>query len=114
MTTTEAIRPFHIEVPQSYLDDLTERLDRTRFPVPLPSDGWDTGVPVAYLRELVEHWRTSYDWRAQEAALNEFPQFTTETTGRTSTSCTCTPPSPMHSRWCSPTAGRDRSWSSST
>jgi len=82
MTTTEAIRPFHIEVPQSYLDDLTERLDRTRFPAPLPGDGWDTGVPVAYLRELVEHWRTSYDWRAQEAALNEFPQFTTEIDGQ--------------------------------
>jgi epoxide hydrolase len=82
MTPTETIHPFRIDIPQSDLDDLDQRLAGTRFPAPLPGDGWDTGVPVAYLRELVAHWRTSYDWRSQEATLNEFPQFTTEIDGQ--------------------------------
>lgn len=76
-TSSTDIRPFTIAVPQADLDDLRDRLARTRFPAPLPGDDWDTGVPVAYLRELVEHWRTAFDWRAQEARLNELPQFTT-------------------------------------
>jgi epoxide hydrolase len=56
MDTKERIRPFRIDIPQGDLDDLAERLRRTRFPAPLPGDDWDTGVPVAYLRELVAHW----------------------------------------------------------
>ncbi|MGH9228643.1 MAG: epoxide hydrolase family protein [Acidimicrobiales bacterium] len=72
-----AIQPFRIEVPDPDLDDLRERLARTRWPDELPGDEWDDGVPLGYLRELAEHWRTSYDWREHEARLNEFPQFTT-------------------------------------
>lgn len=82
MTTAESISPFRIDVGQAELDDLTDRLRRTRFPAPLPGDDWDTGVPVAYLRELVGHWSEHYDWRAQEVALNAFPQFTTEIDGQ--------------------------------
>src|SRR5206468_9162786 len=51
---------------------------QTRFVAP----GWEYGVPVAYVRELVEHWRTGYDWRAWEARLNEIPQFTTTIDGQ--------------------------------
>jgi pimeloyl-ACP methyl ester carboxylesterase len=83
MVENAEIRPFRIDVPPSELDDLAERLRRTRFAGPLPGDGWDTGVPVAYLRELVDHWLVAYDWRAQEAALNEHPQFTTTIDGQT-------------------------------
>lgn len=82
MTANTELRPFRIAVPQSELDDLQLRLSRTRFPAPLPGDGWDKGVPVSYLRELVAYWREGYDWRAQEAALNAFPQFTTEIDGQ--------------------------------
>lgn len=82
MDMTQSIRPFRIDIDQADLDDLTARLDRTRFPSSLPGDDWDTGVPVSYLRELVSHWRHSYDWRAQEAALNAHPQFTTEIDGQ--------------------------------
>ncbi len=78
----DAVRPFRIDVPQADLDDLRERLARTRFPAPLPGDGWDTGVPVAYLRGLVGYWRDGYDWRAQETALNQYPQFTTVIDGQ--------------------------------
>jgi pimeloyl-ACP methyl ester carboxylesterase len=78
---TEEIRPFHIDVPQADLDDLRERLARTRWPDELPGVGWDYGVPRAYLRNLAAYWRDSYDWRVHEATLNEFPQFTTTIDG---------------------------------
>jgi pimeloyl-ACP methyl ester carboxylesterase len=75
------IRPFRIDVPQADLDDLRDRLARTRWPDELPGVGWRYGVPLGYLKELAEHWRTSYDWRAQEARLNAIPQFTTTIDG---------------------------------
>ena len=75
------IRPFRIDVPQSDLDDLRDRLARTRWPDELPDAGWSRGVPLGYLRELAEYWRTAYDWRRHEARLNEFPQFTTTIDG---------------------------------
>jgi epoxide hydrolase len=84
---TETIREFRIEVPQPDLDDLKERLGRVRWPAALPGTGsgagWDRGVPVEYLAELAEYWRGGYDWRREEARLNEFPQFTTEIDGQT-------------------------------
>lgn len=76
------VRPFGIDVPQAELDDLVERLRRTRWPSEISDVGWDRGVPLGYLRELVEHWRTLYDWREWEARLNEYPQFVTEIDGQ--------------------------------
>ena len=78
---TTDIRPFRIDVPQADLDDLRERLARTRWPDELPGAGWAYGVPLDYLKALAEHWRTRYDWRPHEARLNEFPQFTTTIDG---------------------------------
>ncbi|RSN18199.1 epoxide hydrolase [Streptomyces sp. WAC 05977] len=75
------MRPFRIDVPQSQLDDLTRRLDNVRWPDAGPVSGWERGVPLDYLRELTEYWRTRYDWRAAEARLNRHPQFTTEIDG---------------------------------
>ena len=79
---SEAITPFRIDIPQEQLDDLRDRLGRTRWPAALPGDDWDTGVPTDWLPELVDYWRTGYDWRAAEARLNAFPQFTTEIDGQ--------------------------------
>ena len=76
------INPFHIDIPQVDLDDLHDRLARTRWPDELPGVGWTCGVPVSYLKELAEYWRTFYDWRKYEAKLNAFPQFTTEIDGQ--------------------------------
>jgi epoxide hydrolase len=73
------IRPFHVDVPQSELDDLRERLVRTRWP-DAETDARQ-GVPLGYLRELCEHWATGYDWRATERRLNALPQFRTELDG---------------------------------
>ncbi len=77
------VTPFSVNIPQVQLDDLHDRLDRTQWPDKLPGVGWSRGVPLTYLKELVEYWRTRYDWRKWEAKLNEFPQFTTEIDGQT-------------------------------
>ncbi|TDC73698.1 epoxide hydrolase family protein [Streptomyces hainanensis] len=78
----DTIRPFRIEIPPAALDDLRARLANTRWPAELPGVGWSRGVPVGYLRELADHWRTGYDWRAREAALNAHPQFVTTVDGQ--------------------------------
>jgi epoxide hydrolase len=77
-----AIQPFHIDIPQADLDDLHRRLDAARFPDQLPGFGWRRGVPLEYLNSLVKYWRHTFDWRAQEARLNQLPQFTTEIDGQ--------------------------------
>jgi pimeloyl-ACP methyl ester carboxylesterase len=79
---TDTIVPFHIDIPQADLDDLQARLARTRWPDELPGIGWAQGVPLGYLQELVERWRTAYDWRAYEARLNQIRQFTTTIDGQ--------------------------------
>jgi pimeloyl-ACP methyl ester carboxylesterase len=80
--TTPQINEFRIHIPQTDVDDLAERLARTRWPASLPGTGWDRGVPVDYARELAEHWRTSFDWRAAEARLNSYPGYLTEIDGQ--------------------------------
>ena len=77
MARDNKISPYRIDIPQGALDDLRDRLGRTRWPDELPGVGWDLGVPLDYLKGLAEYWATTYDWRGQEAALNEFAQFTT-------------------------------------
>ena len=70
MTNNDSFRPYRISVPQPEIDDLRERLTRTRWTSDLPGTGWERGVPAAYLRELADYWATGYDWRAHEAALS--------------------------------------------
>jgi epoxide hydrolase len=77
----EAIVPFKIAVPDAVLADLKDRLAKTRFPSEIEGAGWDYGTNLAYLRELVTYWRTSFDWRAQERRLNQMPQFKTRIDG---------------------------------
>jgi pimeloyl-ACP methyl ester carboxylesterase len=79
--TAPGIRPYRINVPQADIDDLRERLARTRWARDLAGAGWERGVPAAYLRELATHWANQYDWRANEAALNAYPQFITTIDG---------------------------------
>jgi pimeloyl-ACP methyl ester carboxylesterase len=90
------IKPFRIDVPQADLDDLNYRLAHTRFVSELPAEevagkvpvgipvrpGWEYGVPLSYVRPLLDHWRDRFDWREQEQKLNSFAQFTTEIDGQ--------------------------------
>ncbi len=67
--------PFRVEVPDSVLADLADRLDRARWPDEAPDGGWEYGTDLSYLQHLVNHWRTKYDWRTHEAELNRWPHF---------------------------------------
>jgi pimeloyl-ACP methyl ester carboxylesterase len=79
---SEAIEPFQIRVDDPVLEDLRGRLTRTRFPDQIEGTGWEYGIPIAYLRELVEYWRDTFDWRAQEARLNALAHFRTRIDGQ--------------------------------
>lgn len=74
-------RPFSLHVDEQVLDDLRDRLKLTRWPDEAPGEPWSTGSSVAYMQALAEHWRTGFDWRAQEAALNRFCQFSVPLAG---------------------------------
>ena len=69
-------RPFTINVPDEVLADLKDRLGRVRWPDEVPGAGWAYGTDLAYIQQLVAYWRDTYDWRANEARLNAFQQFT--------------------------------------
>ena len=76
-----AVQPYKIEIPDSVLDDLKSRLERTRWPDELPGTGWDYGSNLDYVKELVEYWRTKFDWHAQEKLINSFSHFKSEVDG---------------------------------
>ncbi len=69
------IEPFEVTVPETVLGDLRRRLSQTRWPDEITGAPWDYGFSLAYLKELVEYWRTRFDWRAQEKRINSFPHF---------------------------------------
>ncbi|BCL81160.1 multidrug MFS transporter [Ktedonobacteria bacterium brp13] len=75
------IQPFKIAIPQSTLNDLRERLARTRWPDEVEGAGWSYGTNLDYLKSLVAYWQHEYDWRKQEATLNRYTQFRTDLDG---------------------------------
>ncbi|MES9543423.1 alpha/beta fold hydrolase [Actinomadura sp. NPDC000600] len=80
---TNEIRPFRIDIPATELEDLRARVSATRWPSTAGVADWSRGVPIEYLKELAGYWAAEFDWRAQEAALNEIPQFKTVIDGQT-------------------------------
>lgn len=77
----EAVQPFHINIPDTALADLAERLERSRLPDQIPGSAWDYGTDTAWLKDLLVYWRDEFDWRAQETQLNSFDQFVTHIDG---------------------------------
>jgi len=74
--------PFEVHIPQHELDDLRERLARTRWLDEFPGSGWSYGTSRRYLEELCEYWRAEFDWRACEARLNAFGQVAMDVDGQ--------------------------------
>ena len=66
---------FALHVPDQDIADLRQRLLRTRWPDQPPGDPWHSGTDLGFMRQLVAHWGSGFDWRAQEARLNAFPQY---------------------------------------
>jgi len=79
------VTPHTLAAGQEVLDDLQERLARTRWTDEYQGVGWEYGTNLGYMKELADYWRHGYDWRAQETRLNSFPHFTTELAGQTLT-----------------------------
>jgi len=78
---SDIVKPFTVNIPDSELQALRQRLRQTRWPDRETVRGWEQGVPLDYARELVSYWAEDYDWRRFEALLNGWPQFTTEIDG---------------------------------
>ena len=113
-TTSTRTQPFRVDVPQADLDDLHDRLARTRLPQPTPTDDWEYGVPNSYLTETVDYWRNAFDWRAQEARMNAFPHYLTEIDGQTVHFIHVPSKEATRRRCCSCTPTRARSSTTST
>src|SRR4029450_12254393 len=78
---SEETTPVAYHVAQNPLDDLKQRLAQARWPEHETTNDWSEGVPLDKLRALVDYWRTDYDWRRCEKALNRFPQLLTAIDG---------------------------------
>ena len=77
----DTLRPFFIDVAQPVLDDLRSRLHHTRWPEAAPVDGWQQGVPLAWLQDICRYWADTYDWPQRQTLLNRHPQFITTVNG---------------------------------
>jgi pimeloyl-ACP methyl ester carboxylesterase len=76
------MKKFTIQIPNNEIDYLNQRLSNIRWSNDTINEGWKKGVPADYLKKLAEYWRSRFDWKKQEALLNEYPQFTTEIDGQ--------------------------------
>src|ERR1700689_739293 len=76
-----AIRPFHVNVPETELTELRRRINATRFPERETVEDETQGVQLATMQALARYWATEYDWRKIEAKMNALPQFLTEIDG---------------------------------
>lgn len=74
-------QPFTIAIPDEVIEDLHRRLDHARWPDQAPGEPWSLGIPVSEVQAAVAHWRNHYDWRAREAAMNQWPHFITQAAG---------------------------------
>jgi pimeloyl-ACP methyl ester carboxylesterase len=78
----KAMKQFKIQISPEEITDLNQRLSKTRWPGETINEGWKKGVPADYLKKLVEYWLHQFDWKKQEALLNNYPQFVTEIDGQ--------------------------------
>lgn len=69
------VQPFQVHIPESTLEDLRQRLARTRWSGEIPGSQWDYGANLDYVKELVDYWASEFDWRAQEQTINTFDHF---------------------------------------
>ncbi|MCL4560198.1 MAG: epoxide hydrolase [Chloroflexi bacterium] len=76
------IQPFAIQIPQATLDDLQTRLAMTRWPDQLEGFAWEFGANLGYMKTLIDYWQNQYNWRAEEAKLNQFPQYLADIQGQ--------------------------------
>ena len=76
------MKQFKIQISQNEINDLNERLTKTRWPNETINEGWKKGAPTDYLKQLTDYWLNKFDWKKQETLLNKYPQFITEIDGQ--------------------------------
>jgi hypothetical protein len=103
--TSKQPETFNLHVPDAALADLRERLSRTRFPDQAPGEPWAFGTDLNWMAGFVDYWRDGFDWRAQEARLNSFPQYKVNLQGIDLHLCTCLGKALILIRCFCPTAG---------
>jgi pimeloyl-ACP methyl ester carboxylesterase len=81
IATSDEIRPFHVNVPDAELADLSQRLAQTRLPDKETVTDYSQGVPLKTVQQVLSYWQSDYDWRKVEARLNAVPNFITEIDG---------------------------------
>ena len=74
--------PFRIQVPDAVLADLKARLANTRWPIEPKAPAWRYGADLAYVRSAIDYWQHKYDWRAAEAAMNKWPHYKADISGK--------------------------------
>tara|TARA_B100000586_G_scaffold228230_1_gene176377 strand:+ start:1107 stop:2267 length:1161 start_codon:yes stop_codon:yes gene_type:complete len=75
------IDPFEIHVEDEVIEDLIERISRTRWPGEITDSGWDYGSNLSYVMDLCDYWKNTFNWREQESRINTFQNFTTNVSG---------------------------------
>ena len=75
------IKPMTIKIPDADIKDLKRRLEATRFGSDLEDGTFEYGFQTEYMKTVREHWLKKFDWRKQEAILNQFKHFTTQIEG---------------------------------
>jgi epoxide hydrolase len=76
------MKQFKIQISEHEINDLHQRLSNTRWPGEAINEGWKKGAPADYMKQLAAYWLTTFDWKKQEAILNQYPQFITEIDGQ--------------------------------
>ncbi|HEX6225972.1 MAG TPA: epoxide hydrolase, partial [Chryseolinea sp.] len=76
------MQKFTIQVPEKDVEYLNQRLATARWFNPAAENSWEKGVPPDYLKELADYWQNKFDWKKQEAILNQYPQFIAEIDGQ--------------------------------
>ena len=79
--SSNPIDPFEIHVEDEVIEDLIERISRTRWPGEITDSGWDYGSNLSYVMDLCDYWKNTFNWREQESRINTFQNFTTNVSG---------------------------------
>lgn len=75
------IEKFKVNIPQSELDDLNERIKKVRWPDEIENSDWKYGTNLTYIKELADYWQKEFDWRTIENQINSFPNFIADVDG---------------------------------
>lgn len=73
-----SVMPYTVAVPNDRVERLRARLELTEFPDELDGAGWDYGAPLADVKRLTAYWKDGFDWKKQEAHINQLPQYQTQ------------------------------------